>query len=63
MEGDLPYPNPGGQNPVQLNAGGFVDVGGTPIITYNGGNGLAAARKVAWRECRGANPVSLCGAP
>lgn len=61
MAGD--GPSPGGSNPVMLGADGFVNVGGTPLITYSGGSGLGAARKVSWRECRGADVLSLCGAP
>lgn len=58
-EGDLPAPNPGGINLVQLKAGGFMEVSGNAIINYNGG-GLVTISMDGWRECRGLNPGDPC---
>jgi hypothetical protein len=52
---DNPFPNPGGINLVQLQAGGYMDISGNATITYNGLGGLAAVNRIGWRECRGAN--------
>ena len=55
-----PPPFPGGQNLIERQAGGFVEISGNPTINYDGSGGLVAVRAVAWRECRGPDPVNPC---
>jgi hypothetical protein len=44
-------------NPVRLTNAGFMEISGTPNITYNG-NGMMGTLPRAWRECR-ADPANV----
>ena len=52
-----PDPQVNPSNPVQLTSGGFMEISGTPNITYNG-SGMMGTLPRAWRECR-ADPVNV----
>ncbi len=57
---DQPFPNPGGINLVVL-SGGFMEISGSPIITFDeDSGGLIIPTVASWRECRGADPTNLC---
>lgn len=60
-QADVPYPNPGGTNLVQLNAAGQMVFSGSPTINF-AGMGMQSLRPGRWRECRtGADPTNPCG--
>ncbi len=57
---DQPFPNPGGINLVVL-SGGFMEISGSPIITFDDdSDGLIIPTVASWRECRGADPTNPC---
>ena len=55
-DADTDYPNPGDDNPVELDFG-VMEIGGPTTIHWDGGGGLT---QVGWRECRGADPDNPC---
>lgn len=48
---DTPYPDPGGNNPVPRQSGGFMVMSGNPVINFNGSGG-SGATVASWREVR-----------
>ena len=44
-------------NPVRLTNGGYMEISGTPNVTYNG-TGMMGTLPRAWRECR-ADPANV----